>query len=54
MERTEVLFGIVFISLEIGNVTNFSISSALLPGHCVMTLTLVLVTSGKASIGVWI
>ena len=34
-----------------GIVTNFSTSSALLPGHCVMTLISVLVTSGKASMG---
>jgi hypothetical protein len=31
MDLTDVLFGIAFISLEIGKVTNFSISSALLP-----------------------
>src|SRR5690606_19234730 len=53
IERTFDLRGMVFISFIIGNVTNFSISSALLPGHCVMILALVLVTSGKASIGVF-
>ena len=31
---------------------NFSTSSALLPGHCVIIVTFVLVTSGNASIGV--
>ena len=35
-----------------GSVTNFSTSSALRPGHWAMIFALVLVTSGKASIGV--
>jgi len=34
-----------------GDVTNFSISSALRPGHWVIMLISVLVTSGKASMG---
>jgi hypothetical protein len=41
------------MAISIGMVTNFSISSALLPGHWVMIVTLVFVTSGKASTGVF-
>jgi len=37
-----------------GIVINFSTSSALLPGHCVMTLISVLVTSGNASMGIFL
>jgi hypothetical protein len=33
-------------------VTNFSTSSALRPGYCVITLISVLVTSGNASMGI--
>ena len=47
-----VLRGTTFISVSMGMVTNFSSSSALRPGHCVMITTRVLITSGKASIGV--
>ena len=52
VERISVLFGTGFIAISTGMVTNFSTSSALRPGHCVMTVTFVLETSGKASTGV--
>ena len=42
------------MAISIGIVINFSISSALLPGHWVIIVTFVFVTSGNASIGVWI
>ena len=48
-----VFFCTGFMASSIGMVTNFSTSSALLPGHCVMMVTLVLVMSGKASTGVF-
>ena len=48
-----VFFCTEFMAISIGMVTNFSISSADRPGHCVMIVTFVFVTSGKASIGVW-
>src|SRR5699024_10288043 len=54
IDRTSVFLGMVLSSFEIGRVINFSTSSALRPGHWVMTRPRVLVTSGKASIGVWI
>src|ERR1700722_17958507 len=41
-----------FIAISTGIVTNFSISSALRPGHWVIMLISVLVTSGKASMGI--
>ena len=47
MERIFDLCGILFITLEIGKVTNFSISSALRPGHCVIIRARVFVTSGN-------
>jgi hypothetical protein len=53
MERKLVLSGTTFISISTGIVMNFSTSSALLPGHWVMTTTRVLITSGNASIGVF-
>lgn len=37
----------ILITFEIGKVTNFSISSALRPGHWVIIRALVFVTSGK-------
>src|SRR5690606_2800569 len=52
MERTSVFLGMVFICFMMGSVTNFSISSALLPGHWVIIRARVLVTSGNASMGV--
>jgi hypothetical protein len=45
-----VFFSVGFIAISSGRVTNFSTSSALLPGHCDIMVTDVLVTSGKASI----
>src|SRR5580698_7641095 len=39
------------MAISTGMVTNFSTSSALRPGHCVMILISVFVTSGKASMG---
>ena len=53
VERTPVFFCTPFIEISSGKVTNFSISSALRPDHCVMMVTWVLVTSGKASMGVF-
>ena len=52
MERRLILFCTGFNAISIGIVTNFSISSALRPGHCVMIVTSVFVTSGNASIGI--
>src|SRR6516225_106258 len=43
-----------FMAISIGMVTNFSTSSALRPGHCVMILISVLVTSGNASMGIFL
>src|SRR6201991_3243184 len=40
-----------FIAISMGIVMNFSISSALRPGHWVIILISVFVTSGKASMG---
>src|SRR5258708_29043186 len=45
-----VFFSVGFMAISSGRVTNFSTSSALRPGHCEMMVTEVLVTSGKASI----
>src|SRR5580698_6380834 len=42
------------MAISTGIVTNFSISSALRPGHWVMMLISVLVTSGKASMGMFL
>ena len=39
------------MAISIGIVINFSISSALLPGHWVIIVTFVFVTSGNASTG---
>ena len=50
--RTLVLRCTEFIAISMGVVTNRSTSSALLPFHCEMTTICVLVTSGKASIGI--
>ena len=52
--RISVFFCTGFMAISIGIVINFSISSALLPGHWVIIVTFVFVTSGNASIGVWI
>ena len=52
VERMSVFCCTEFIAISMGMVTNFSISSAERPGHCVMMMTFVLVTSGKASTGV--
>src|SRR2546423_15317218 len=52
VERRLSFFCTGFIAISIGIVTNFSTSSALLPGHCVMIVISVLVTSGNASIGI--
>ena len=41
-----------FMAISMGVVTNFSISSAERPGHCVTMIIWVLVTSGNASMGV--
>ena len=54
IERTEVLFGIAFISLEMGKGDEFFNFLSTSPRHWVITHTLVLVTSGNASIGVCI
>src|SRR5580692_7997883 len=43
-----------FMAISTGIVTNFSTSSALRPGHCVMISISVLVTSGKASMGMFL
>ncbi|MNL25801.1 hypothetical protein D3C87_1472950 [compost metagenome] len=53
-ERILVLFSVGFIAISRGRETNFSTSSALRPGHCVMMVILVLVTSGNASIVVFL
>ncbi len=42
------------MAISTGIVTNFSISSALRPGHWVIMLISVLVTSGNASIGMFL
>src|SRR5580698_8695117 len=52
VERRLIFSCTGFKAISIGMVTNFSISSALRPGHCVMMVTSVLVTSGNASIGI--
>ncbi len=44
-----VRFSVGFIAISSGRLTNFSTSSALLPGHCVIMVMLVFVTSGNAS-----
>src|SRR6185437_6860094 len=48
-DRMLVFFSVGFIAISNGRVTNFSTSSALLPGHCEIMVTDVLVTSGNAS-----
>ena len=53
VERMLDFFCTGFSAISIGAVTNFSISSADRPGHCVMMVISVFVTSGKASIGVF-
>ena len=50
--RISVFFCTGFMAISTGIVMNFSISSALRPGHWVMIVTFVFVTSGKASTGV--
>ena len=52
MERTLVLRCTLFMATSMGTVTKRSISCALRPGHCVTMMICVLVTSGKASMGV--
>jgi hypothetical protein len=52
--RTLVFFWSDVIESSIGVVTKRSTSSALLPFHCVMIIICVLVTSGKASIGMFL
>ena len=52
MENISVFFCTGFMAISMGIVINFSTSSALRPAHCVMIVTFVFVTSGKASIGV--
>src|SRR5579883_3311212 len=54
VERRLIFCCTGFIAISMGIVTNFSISSALRPGHCVMMLISVLVTSGKASMGMFL
>src|ERR1700690_1131353 len=54
VERRLTLRCTGFIAISMGMVINFSTSSALLPGHCVMILISVLVTSGNASIGIFL
>ena len=54
VERRLVFLCTGFIAISIGMVINFSISSALLPGHWVMMVISVLVTSGNASIGIFL
>src|SRR6185312_12025503 len=54
VERRLVFICTGFIEISMGMVMNFSISSALLPGHCVMMVISVLVTSGNASIGIFL
>src|SRR6202035_1335962 len=53
VDRRLVFFWTGFIAISTGIVTNFSISSALRPGHWVIMLISVLVTSGKASMGIF-
>ena len=52
VERISVFFCTEFMAISTGIVINFSTSSALRPGHWVMMVTFVFVTSGNASIGV--
>src|ERR1700722_7894905 len=52
VERRLILFCTGLRAISRGMVTNFSISSALLPGHWVIIVTSVFVTSGNASIGI--
>src|SRR6185312_10848902 len=54
VERKLVFFCTGFIEISMGIVMNFSISSALLPGHCVIMVISVLVTSGNASMGIFL
>jgi hypothetical protein len=54
VERKLIFFCTGFIEISIGIVMNFSISSALRPGHCVMMVISVFVTSGNASIGIFL
>src|ERR1700694_5214850 len=54
VERRLTFFCTGFIAISIGMVTNFSTSSALRPGHCVMIVISVVVTSGKASMGIFL
>src|SRR6185436_7694898 len=49
VERRLIFFCTGLSAISVGMVTNFSTSSALLPGHCVMIVISVLVTSGNAS-----
>jgi hypothetical protein len=53
VERTLVFFCTGLSAISMGAVTNFSISSAERPGHCVMMVISVFVTSGNASMGVF-
>ncbi len=52
MERTLVLRCTLFMATSMGTVTKRSTSCALRPGHWVTMMICVLVTSGKASMGV--
>src|SRR6218665_524653 len=54
MLRTLVFFCTEFIEISIGVVTKRSISSALLPFHSVTMMICVLVTSGNASMGMFL
>src|SRR5690606_34617610 len=51
---TLVFFCTEFIAISIGVVTNLSISSALLPFHSVTIIICVLVTSGNASMDIFL
>src|ERR1700730_11668075 len=52
VDRRLLFFCTGFKVISMGIVTNFSTSSALLPGHCVIIVISVLVTSGNASIDI--